>query len=367
MGTLAFSSPEQLEAGKVDGRSDIYSLGATLWYAITAGVPFALRSRDQLLKLLADTPLPVALLVEREFPNPLSGCSSRCSHLPRRIGRVRPSIVTGITALSRRSEWPLIAEECAVAWPCALVGVAGGMGLAAGHRRVGPLSGCSICRTNPLPCLPFRNLSSDPANAFFAEGVQDDILSRWLDPGWKVISRLGSIELSGGCSTRLARIGRTLGCPASPRRQPASLGRLGCAFMSRAYRLPRWTRGLGLKATIANSADAINLQERTQPVISLMHSMRLSVRRERRDVRFQSTRATPTPMCCFLQDANSRKTPLLRSLPMRRPKRSTVRPWIVDPGFALLTRAVAITHGLLYRFRGTKRGTESSCSTLKPR
>ena len=69
-GTLAFSSPEQLEARKVDGRSDIYSLGVTLWYALTGKVPFALRSRDQLLEL-ADTPLPVALLIERGIPAPV--------------------------------------------------------------------------------------------------------------------------------------------------------------------------------------------------------------------------------------------------------------------------------------------------------
>src|SRR5207237_4488439 len=49
--------------------------------------------------------------------------------------------------------------------------------------------------SNELPAksiavLPFDNLSRDPDNAFFAEGVQDEILTRLAKVGgWKVISR----------------------------------------------------------------------------------------------------------------------------------------------------------------------------------
>jgi serine/threonine protein kinase len=41
IGTAHFSSPEQLEEGKVDVRSDIYSLGATLWFMLTARPMFS--------------------------------------------------------------------------------------------------------------------------------------------------------------------------------------------------------------------------------------------------------------------------------------------------------------------------------------
>src|SRR5215468_8390304 len=39
VGTPNFASPEQLESAAVDVRSDIYSLGATLWFAITGLTP----------------------------------------------------------------------------------------------------------------------------------------------------------------------------------------------------------------------------------------------------------------------------------------------------------------------------------------
>ena len=40
LGTPAFASPEQRQRAAVDVRSDIYSLGATLWYLLTGRMPF---------------------------------------------------------------------------------------------------------------------------------------------------------------------------------------------------------------------------------------------------------------------------------------------------------------------------------------
>jgi len=41
LGTPHFASPEQLEERDVDGRSDIYSLGVTLWYMLAGKTPFS--------------------------------------------------------------------------------------------------------------------------------------------------------------------------------------------------------------------------------------------------------------------------------------------------------------------------------------
>src|SRR5207253_2630643 len=41
VGTPHFASPEQLEERDLDVRSDIYSLGVTLWYMLAGHAPFA--------------------------------------------------------------------------------------------------------------------------------------------------------------------------------------------------------------------------------------------------------------------------------------------------------------------------------------
>ena len=46
VGTPHFASPEQLEEKDVDVRTDIYSLGVTLWYMLAGRAPFAVRWRS---------------------------------------------------------------------------------------------------------------------------------------------------------------------------------------------------------------------------------------------------------------------------------------------------------------------------------
>ena len=48
VGTPAFASPEQFEHSALDVRSDIYSLGETLWFALTGKTPFAGRSVQEI-------------------------------------------------------------------------------------------------------------------------------------------------------------------------------------------------------------------------------------------------------------------------------------------------------------------------------
>jgi TolB-like protein/class 3 adenylate cyclase/Tfp pilus assembly protein PilF len=60
--------------------------------------------------------------------------------------------------------------------------------------------------------LPFDNLSSDPANAYFADGVQDEILTdlaRVAD--LKVISRTSVMQYKSGIARDLRKIGHELG------------------------------------------------------------------------------------------------------------------------------------------------------------
>ena len=113
---------------------------------------------------------------------------------------------------------------------------------------------------------------------------------------------------------------------------------------------PAMDTRFGLKAMIANSLMR-SICRANSPVISLMHSMRLSVRK-RGEMCAPSRRATPTPMCFSCRDASSRKTPLSEISAYKAAETLYSQAVVVDPGFALAHARVAITLGLLYRFRG---------------
>jgi len=58
VGTPAFASPEQFEHSTLDVRSDIYSLGETLWFALTGKTPFPGRSVEEIHRAQKSNVLP---------------------------------------------------------------------------------------------------------------------------------------------------------------------------------------------------------------------------------------------------------------------------------------------------------------------
>src|SRR5262245_35563906 len=62
VGTPAFASPEQFEHSALDVRSDIYSLGETLWFALTGKTPFAGYSVEDIYRAQQSNVLPMKQL-----------------------------------------------------------------------------------------------------------------------------------------------------------------------------------------------------------------------------------------------------------------------------------------------------------------
>jgi serine/threonine-protein kinase len=58
LGTPSYMSPEQLSGRKIDGRSDIFSLGVTLYQLLAGRLPFEGESMTQLMFAIANTPHP---------------------------------------------------------------------------------------------------------------------------------------------------------------------------------------------------------------------------------------------------------------------------------------------------------------------
>lgn len=77
VGTMTFMSPEQgLDHQNVDLRSDIYSLGCTLYYLLTGGPPF--RGQDhETLRAHREAPIPSLLDINPEWPSGLDAICLR--------------------------------------------------------------------------------------------------------------------------------------------------------------------------------------------------------------------------------------------------------------------------------------------------
>src|SRR6476620_3681038 len=71
VGTPAFASPEQFEHSALDVRSDIYSLGETLWFALTGKTPFSGRSVDEIHDAQQKNVLPTEQLKAAHVPSRL--------------------------------------------------------------------------------------------------------------------------------------------------------------------------------------------------------------------------------------------------------------------------------------------------------
>src|SRR4051794_655935 len=76
VGTPAFASPEQFAGGAIDARCDIYALGVTVWFALTARVPFRGRTTDQIRQRRWHDKLPLQQLqgVPRRVTDLLRSC-----------------------------------------------------------------------------------------------------------------------------------------------------------------------------------------------------------------------------------------------------------------------------------------------------
>jgi hypothetical protein len=71
VGTPAFASPEQFEHSALDVRSDIYSMGETLWFALTGKTPFAGHTLSEIHRAQKSSVLPLEQLKAAHVPSGL--------------------------------------------------------------------------------------------------------------------------------------------------------------------------------------------------------------------------------------------------------------------------------------------------------
>ncbi|HEY2735155.1 MAG TPA: serine/threonine-protein kinase, partial [Polyangiales bacterium] len=63
VGTPPFVAPEVVSRGSIDGKTDLFSLGATLYFALTGRLPYQARSFADLLTVWTIRPVPPSIVI----------------------------------------------------------------------------------------------------------------------------------------------------------------------------------------------------------------------------------------------------------------------------------------------------------------
>jgi TolB-like protein/Tfp pilus assembly protein PilF/predicted Ser/Thr protein kinase len=201
LGTPSYMAPEQAVGNNagVTSTTDVYGLGAVFYQLLTGHPPFAGGTTYETIRLLLDTEPRQPRLLNPKIDRDLSTICLKClekdpqrryssalalaedlehwlKHEPIQARRI------GIFARGRKWVQRNPTSALLAASLIALVAAAGWILWKSEFIRHPATGGIAV--------LPFENLSRDPDNAYFAEGIQDEILTRLASIArLKVISR----------------------------------------------------------------------------------------------------------------------------------------------------------------------------------
>jgi serine/threonine protein kinase/Flp pilus assembly protein TadD len=200
LGTPSYMAPEQAagETTKLSKATDVYGLGAVLYQLLTGQPPFAGGTTYETIRLLRDTePRPPRSLnpkIDRELSTICLKCLEKDpkGRYPAAAGlaedlehwlKHEPIQAKQSGFFTHARKW-VRRNPSTTVQVTLLVALAAGLSLTLWNRKA------AVVIPKSVAVLPFENLSTDPNNAYFADGIQEEILTRLASiADLKVISR----------------------------------------------------------------------------------------------------------------------------------------------------------------------------------
>ena len=169
IGTPSYMSPEQIEGSEhLDGRSDIYSLGCVLFEMLVGQPPFRGST--------------VTAIIANRLSSPAPSPRSFRELVPEAVDAAVKKAMATLPA-DRYSTAAQFAEALGTSATTAIA-------VGAAHAMVE-----EITSAKSVAVLPFENMSTDPENEYFSDGITDDIIAQLSKiSALKVISRTSSMQ-----------------------------------------------------------------------------------------------------------------------------------------------------------------------------
>ncbi len=224
VGTLPYMAPEQLRGEPVDARMDLWAAGHVLYEMATARRAFSGPDDARLIAAILQEAVSPASGVNRRVSPVLDGIIAKCLERDperryqsakelavdlRRLGSPPSpgSVSPGRRAARRR--W-----IAAVAVGSAVALLAAALIVRTGGQWRGSSGGTGAASIRSLAVLPFANLSGDPEQEYFADGMTDELITSLAQIGaLRVISRTSVMQYKG-TNKKLPEIARELGVQA---------------------------------------------------------------------------------------------------------------------------------------------------------
>ncbi|HEY2801977.1 MAG TPA: protein kinase [Chthoniobacterales bacterium] len=218
LGTPSYIAPEQAagKSAELTSATDVYGLGAVFYQLLTGHPPFAGGTTYETIRLVLETEPRSPRLWNPKVDRDLTTICLKClekdpqrrypsaralaEDLERWLGH-EPIQARRTGVVSRSGKWIRRNPTMAVLLPL-LLALSAAIGMLFWNREPArPPAGIAV--------LPFENLDGDKADTVFADGIQEDILTKLAKVAdLKVISRTSVMQYRGARNTR--QIGEAL-------------------------------------------------------------------------------------------------------------------------------------------------------------
>ncbi len=184
VGTPAYMSPEQASGDTlIDGRSDLYSLGCVLYEMLTGEPPFTGPTAQAIIAKRFVSPVP-SVRTTRDVPEGVD-----------------------IALMKAMARTPVDRYRTTAEFADALQSI-----LRTGNGASAYVPVKSKESLKAVAVLPLSNMSADPENEYFTDGMTEEIINALSKvPGIHVASRSSSFAFKGKKDVDVRQIGETLG------------------------------------------------------------------------------------------------------------------------------------------------------------